>query len=252
MIKYYKKLKSVINKMVLSSDYHIVPRYYGRSSSKQPDIRNNEYFGNLATKVIEDQKTSLYYDRLYTIYNAIDNLRIRLNTTDEVNCIEAGVFKGGGSYFIASILQTFGFSNFKHYAVDTFEGHSELDFQTNQLEGAHSPGLFDETSYREVKKYLSVFPEVEVFQGRIQDAADKFENMKFGFVHLDMDIYQPTKFSLDFFSSRLILGGIFVIDDYEFQTCPGIKKAIDEFLLVNKNFVQIPLLSGQCQLVKVA
>ena len=252
MIKYFKRGMSFIKKMILSDDYHCVLKYYGKSSGKQPDIRQNVPFGKLAEKVIEDKNTSLYYERLYSIFNSLENLRLRLKTDDEIVCAEVGVYKGGGSYFISSVLETLGFKKYKLYSIDTFEGHSELDFLKEKTEGVHEAGLFYETSFETVSKYLSKYQNIEVLKGRIQDKADMIKDFKFSFVHLDMDIYQPTVFALDFFSSRIIIGGIVILDDYEFQTCPGIKKAIDEFLATNKNFVQVPLLSGQCQLIKIS
>ena len=45
------------------------------------------------------------------------------------------------------------------------------------------------------------------------------------FVHLDVDLYQPTRDSFDYFYPRLIKGGIIVCDDYNW---PGARKAIEE------------------------
>jgi len=63
-----------------------------------------------------------------------------------------------------------------------------------------------------------------------------------------MDIYEPTAFALSFFNKRMVKGGIIVIDDYGFLTCPGIKRAVDEFCITNK-ITQFNLLSGQCLLI---
>jgi predicted O-methyltransferase YrrM len=49
-------------------------------------------------------------------------------------------------------------------------------------------------------------------------------------VHIDVDLYNPTKDSLEFFCPRLRPGGIIVCDDYGFSSCPGATAACNEFL----------------------
>lgn len=52
---------------------------------------------------------------------------------------------------------------------------------------------------------------------------------------MHVDLYEPTKDSIEFFYDKLNVGGIFLCDDYGFTSCPGATKAIDEFL-VDKDF----------------
>ena len=52
----------------------------------------------------------------------------------------------------------------------------------------------------------------------------------FSFVHVDVDLYEPTRDSFAFFYERLSPGGILLCDDYGCTTCPGATKAADEFL----------------------
>src|SRR5688572_31529904 len=42
----------------------------------------------------------------------------------------------------------------------------------------------------------------------------------------DVDVYQPTRDSLEYFYPRLVTGGILVCDDYGW---PGARKAVDDF-----------------------
>jgi O-methyltransferase len=49
-------------------------------------------------------------------------------------------------------------------------------------------------------------------------------------VHIDVDIYEPTRDSMAFFYPRLNDGGIIICDDYGFKSYPGATKAVDEFL----------------------
>jgi hypothetical protein len=56
------------------------------------------------------------------------------------------------------------------------------------------------------------------------------KDKRFSFVHVDVDLYQPTLDSMEFFCPRLNNGGILLCDDYVSSLCPGAIRAIDEFL----------------------
>jgi len=57
--------------------------------------------------------------------------------------------------------------------------------------------------------------------------------LKISLLHLDMDIYEPTKFVLNKLFSHVVKGGIILLDDY--NGVFGVTKATDEFLSSNKN-----------------
>jgi hypothetical protein len=56
--------------------------------------------------------------------------------------------------------------------------------------------------------------------------------IKYSFVHVDMDIYEPTRAALEFFYKRMNEGGVFVVDDY--GHLKGVTKAVDEFAAENQ------------------
>jgi len=72
----------------------------------------------------------------------------------------------------------------------------------------------------------------------------------FCFVHLDVDLYQPTLDSLQFFYDRMPRGGIILCADYGFITCPGARQAMDAFFAAKKeNIVCLP--TGQAFVQKL-
>jgi O-methyltransferase len=77
-----------------------------------------------------------------------------------------------------------------------------------------------------VKEALGAFPRIEFFPGWIPGAFPDEPGARYRFVHLDVDVYQPTRDSLDYFYPRLVPGGMIVCDDYGW---PGARKAIEEF-----------------------
>ncbi len=228
--------------------YHLTPKYFGCSAKKQVDIRTLQPFGDLARTVMEDRKTYLNYDRLFTIYQCLNNLP-KLDQAN-LDIAEVGVFKGGGTYFMAGLLEKMGLDDVNIHAVDTFEGHAAVDISsTSDNTKVHNDQKFSETSFEAVKAYLSKFSKVKVYKGRIQDRADEMASTRFAFVHLDMDLYEPTKYGLELFESKMCSGGMILLDDYDCHTCPGVRKAIDEFLENRNTFTRLDLLSAQCVLI---
>lgn len=245
--------KCGIDLYLLKESYHYVPDIYGKSSSKMFDIREDDFFRESANKVIHDKRTLLYYDRLHVIYQSLQNIHNRfIDEKESLNVVEVGVYKGGGSYFISSILKELFNDKFNLYSVDTFEGHSKIDL-TDSNHDVHCPSWFHDTSFENVKSYLDDFPFVQVIKSRIQDCEELFEGKNIHFVHLDVDLYHPMLFSLNMFSKKLQQGGIMLVDDFGFVTCPGVRKAVNEFMEDNSCvFYKIELSTGQCLLVKIS
>ncbi|MBL8103242.1 MAG: class I SAM-dependent methyltransferase [Anaerolineales bacterium] len=229
-------------------DYHYVPDYFGKSAHKQMDIRTLPIFGELAGQVIRDGRCSLYYDRLFTIHQILVHLNSFRKTGEEIHLAEVGVYKGGTSYFIASLAERLDLK-IRHHCFDTFEGHAATDINTT-VEISHMAGAFSDTSFESVKEYLMKFENIHIYKGRFQDTSHHVQDVHMNFVHLDMDIYEPTVFALNFFDDKLAHGGVILLDDYGFDTCPGIPKAVKEFTETHPGYFGMSLLTGQYLLIK--
>jgi predicted O-methyltransferase YrrM len=66
-------------------------------------------------------------------------------------------------------------------------------------------------------------------RGWIPERFDIVSDKTFSIVHIDVDLYQPTRDALEFFYPRLNPGGLMICDDYGSVACPGAKKAVDDF-----------------------
>jgi hypothetical protein len=66
------------------------------------------------------------------------------------------------------------------------------------------------------------------YPGWIPERFNEAAACRFCFVHIDVDLYQPTRDSLEFFYPRMSPGGMIVCDDYGYVNCPGAKQACDE------------------------
>ena len=76
---------------------------------------------------------------------------------------------------------------------------------------------------------LKDFDFVKTYKGWIPEKFFLVEDLKFSLVHIDVDLYEPTLKSLEFFFPRLSDGGIIICDDYNSKYFNGSKKAWDEF-----------------------
>jgi predicted O-methyltransferase YrrM len=219
--------------------------YYWGNASKKIDIRQLMPFGDVAARVIRDDRTYLNVDRLYTLWQAAESLPDTAHAVAEV-----GVYRGGSAWFVAEALRLRG-KELPFYVCDTFKGHAEVD---EEIDGLHRPGAqFTKVKVEKVAKYLRGFPFVHVLAGDIRETAQTFaaENA-FGLVHLDVDVYPVTKFGLEFFAPRMVPGGVIVADDYGTTTCEGVKKAVDEFTASHPGFRSFHLLTGQVIVTKLS
>ncbi len=228
--------------------HHYVPDHFGARADKYQDIRQSHPFGDIASRVLREGRTKLYYDRLFTIFHALRQITPGPSRREPLVCCEVGVYRGGTSRFMALVLEHFG-HEYDLRLFDTFEGHDRRDLQPGVTR--HEAGEFGSTSREAVADYLSDHAGVTVIAGRIQDTAAEVPG-RVDFLHLDVDLYEPTLFGLDLFGPRVRTGGIIVLDDFGFVTCPGVMQAAAEFLETpeGSTFTAIPHLSGQCVLVK--
>lgn len=221
-------------------DFGYFPKEYGHRFYKKMDIKSREPFAGLARRAIENRRTLLYYDRLYTIFQAMEQTLAR---HPDASIAEVGVYKGGGIRFMAETARALGAGERKIFACDTFEGHPDSVDPT--VDGPHRPGNFATTSLESVRDYLVDFPEVHLIKGPIEETCTSMDRETFAFVHLDVDIRSGTEAGLAFFSRRLIPGGIIVVDDYGFESCLGARAAVDEFTARHPGWLRLHLMTGQ-------
>jgi O-methyltransferase len=139
---------------------------------------------------------------------------------------ECGAFRGAGSFLICERNNRNKYFSRWHHIFDSFEGLS----RPTDKDGAHwSPGDL-RSGVEELEENLSPFDRYKIYPGWIPDRFKEVEDQDFAFVHIDVDLYSPTKDSVEFFYPRLAPGGILLCDDYGCTTCPGATEAIDVFI----------------------
>jgi O-methyltransferase len=147
---------------------------------------------------------------------------------------ECGCFRGLSSFLLCSRLKRSApaFDGAGYRIFDSFQGLSEPGREDSLHQAsAYSPHAGDvragrfAASLEDVRQALGAFPGVAYFPGWIP-AAFPADEARYRFVHIDVDLYQPTRDSLEYFWPRLVPGARMVCDDYNW---PGGRRSVDEF-----------------------
>jgi hypothetical protein len=192
------------------------------------------------------------FDRLYlaamrAVRNPVLPLRRRdrfhrlgelFSETASLNgCIaECGCFQGLSAHFLCSLerLRLPAFDGSGFFIFDSFAGLShpaEEDRIANDDRNAEAlrvmcqPGAFA-ASLQEVRENLCAFPGISFHPGWIPDAFEGLPEREYRFVNIDVDLYEPTLETLEYFFPRLCPGGLMVSDDYSW---PGARCALETF-----------------------
>lgn len=150
-----------------------------------------------------------------------------LRLTDQVpgDTVECGVYRGATSYVMAAFISRSELPK-SHHIFDSFGGLSAPTAKDGSVWQANDLQVeMDDT-----KRRLSKFPNLHFYKGWIPDRFEEVADKHFSFVHIDVDLYDPTRDSLAFFYPRTNGGGLIVCDDYGSSVCPGATKAVDEYL----------------------
>ncbi|HEX8263166.1 MAG TPA: TylF/MycF/NovP-related O-methyltransferase [Allosphingosinicella sp.] len=149
---------------------------------------------------------------------------LRLTAGVKGDTAECGVFQGSSSWLICSANRGRGRT---HHLFDSFEGLSKPGAE----DGTYwTPGDLAAGEQIVLEKLSPFADELSFHKGWIPDRFADVEEKTFSFVHVDVDLYQPTRDSIAFFYPRLAPGAILLCDDYACSTCPGATQAADEFL----------------------
>lgn len=172
------------------------------------------------------------YARLYILRQLAQQQKDKNKTF-----VECGVFAGMSMFFTAEFCET----NF--IGIDSFEGVSE-------------PGEFDSDYFKTKKlamdisfahRVLEKFNNVKLIKGWIPEVFNFLEENEYSYVHIDVDLYEPTKNSIEYFWKRLVPGGVLICDDFGSAKTIGAKKAMLDFFGKSK-ILELP--TGQAIVYK--
>lgn len=195
-------------------------------------------FWDLFLSVYREGRAVITVREMHNIYRLVEQ-------TSNVNgdIAEVGVYRGGSAKVIAEYK-----GDRKLHLFDTFEGMPDVDSAID----THRTGDFKDTSLKSVQDYLSQYGDIFFHKGLFPASVSGTDvgNLTFSLVHLDVDLYGSTKSGLEFFYSRLNRGGMLLSHDYRSISCPGVRRAFDEFFREKPEPI-VELWDTQCLIVKM-
>ncbi|QMU57295.1 MAG: methyltransferase [Boseongicola sp.] len=163
--------------------------------------------------------------------------------------VECGVRFGKSTLFMAEADG--GRRNF--HVFDSFEGLSDAvpdkDIGVGVMKRDGVTRKFAISDMDAVMGRFDAYDNIVVYEGWIPDRFSEIAECQVALLHVDVDLYQPTLDTLEFFWGNVSPGGIAICDDYGAQDYPGAQAAFDEFFADRPEFpVELP--SGQAFVVK--
>ena len=196
---------------------------------------------------MESTDNVLRRQRHYVLNYLIRNADLKGGDVCEVGC-----WRGLSAYQIATYLKSQDIDVVFHI-FDSFEGLSEIEsvdryeYEERSLKSIRKQFAY---SLERVQHNMREFNFIKYYKGWIPERFTEVKDEIFCFVHIDVDLYQPTYNSFEFFYPRLCPRGIMVFDDYGCLQFPGAKKAIDECISRDDKVFFLPLPSGQAFLIR--
>ena len=172
----------------------------------------------------------------------------------EGDFLESGVFKGFSSLLLRSVeerLSNFNINNY--FLIDSFEGLSDILEEDKPIK----PNVYQNkkgdlrVNIERVENIFKYFRNVNIVKGWIPKVFDLLdENNKYKFVHIDVDLYQPTFDTLNYIYDKVVKGGIIITDDYRSSLFPGNQKAWEKYFNSINIHSWLSLPSGQAVIKK--
>jgi hypothetical protein len=155
---------------------------------------------------------------------------------EAANRLPAGDYIELGSHrgFSLRVIHRFMDPSRTLYSLDTFEGFDQRDIETekSKYDTQWTEGSFAPTSVERVAHYVGdgSWPDnLKMIKGWFPESFKGLDDVRWRFVHIDFDLYQPIKSALETLWKPLLPGGIIMIHDYGCYGFPAARTAVDEF-----------------------
>ncbi|WP_443645043.1 TylF/MycF/NovP-related O-methyltransferase [Candidatus Ponderosibacter sp. Uisw_141_02] len=176
------------------------------------------------------------------------------------NFVEFGVHRGVAAALMVNQIRRWNqiskSARVEYFGFDSFEGVSEPNPKDTTLFGykrwkKHSLKLsWDNFEYlnRALNQLVCDKHKIHLIKGWIPQTFEEVDVGQVSFALIDVDLYEPTKQSLEWIYPKLLKTGILLFDDYGDPECIGAKEAIDEFSKKNAPLIHLP--DGLAMMIK--
>lgn len=166
--------------------------------------------------------------------------------------VECGVFKGHSLLTFTKMIEVLcpGDTLKKVIGFDTFEGFVGLDSKDGAPDERRGkvvggwdssdflPALESLIAITQKDSYIPRFKRVELVKGDVSETVPAYvranPGLRIALLHLDLDLYEPTKVALEQLYPLVVPGGIVLLDEYGMPGFPGESAAFDEYFGANR------------------
>jgi hypothetical protein len=154
--------------------------------------------------------------------------------------VECGVFKGSSLIRLLTFRdlltkkikkKVIGFDSFGKFPNQIIKEDKKFAKSHDKTSGYGIKKNILETALRKKKFNNFELIKGDVFK-TIPEYLRKNTKLRISFLHLDMDVFEPTKLVLNLLYSKIVKNGVILIDDYNYVN--GATKATKEFLSIHK------------------
>lgn len=223
----------------------ITPPAHPRKQIQSPDPRKSDLVvRDLSSRQIWNFENAFYWfshptriNKLlahYDLYRSITGIPGYI--------VELGVYKGASLIRLATFRnllendfsrKIIGFDAFGKFPTKNLSLSEDVAF-IEHFEGAGGYGLSEEELEQIMQR--KGFQNYQLIKGNVFETIPAYltnnPETRIAFLHLDMDVKEPTVYALNELYSRVVPGGIVVFDDY--NVVAGETEAVDEFLSSRK------------------
>ena len=163
--------------------------------------------------------------------------------------VECGVYRGFSLLALSKFMEIFcmGDKTRKVLGFDNFAGFTGLypeDGEENRAVDKIARGISPEEYRDDVLELLDICnrdafapwaKRVELVEGNVEDTIPQYVSdhpgLRVSMLHLDIDLYNPTKIALEHLYPRVISGGLVVLDEYAHIDWGGESKALEDYFV---------------------
>ncbi len=183
---------------------------------------------------VERYEVLPYNKRIIEIYEVFSDL-ISIIEKNSIKGVFVECGFGYGRSF--SVLSHFAIKlKRKIYGFDSFSGFPNV-LQVDYSSRNPKNGEWSVRTLKEANKFISstgLFKNDNEFSLQKlvfdENAKNLIPKEKIAFLHIDLDLYEGYKYSLEIFFDQVQIGGIILFDEYNLVKWPGATSAINDFL----------------------
>jgi len=161
--------------------------------------------------------------------------------------VECGVYQGNSFFSFHKFLEIFhpgdrirhviGFDDFRGLRLTPEDGPEYPE--RSKIEGgwksdSFKPVLDKLLEIHKADQFVPSATRAFLVEGDILETVPRYveENpgLRISLLHLDVDVYRPTKVALEHFYDRVVSGGLIVLDEYAMMEWGGESRALEDFL----------------------